>query len=121
MADGSDKPTFDERISAARTRLAANIGALRDRAVRIRKLVSPGTYLDNAWVRVGLGIAVGYALGRRRRPKQLASPGPAQRAKPRSIADDLVIAAVRAAVTSVAGAVVRRAIVRAISDRKPSP
>ena len=115
MADGPDKPTLDERIAAARTRLAANIGALRDRADRIRKLVTPGTYLDNAWVRVGLGIAIGYAIGRRRRPKRLASGAP--RAKPRSIGDELVIAAVRAAVTSVAGAVVRRAIVRATAKK----
>jgi hypothetical protein len=74
VADGSP---IDERIAAARARLAGNLGALQDRLTRVRKLVSPATYLDNAWVNVGLGIAIGYVVGRRpRRPKLLASGPP---------------------------------------------
>jgi hypothetical protein len=100
-----------ERIAAARARLAANLGALNERFTRVRKLVSPATYLDNAWVNLGLGIAIGYAAGRGPRRKRLSS-GPPAVAPSRSVGDELVKAVVRAVVSGIAGALIRRALAR---------
>ena len=109
----ADRSPIDERIAAARARLAANLGALNERFSRVRKLVSPATYLDNAWVNLGLGIAIGYAIGRRpRRRKRLSSGPPPAIAPSRSVGDELVKAVVRAAVSGIAGALIRRALAR---------
>ena len=106
----ADESPIDERIAAARARLAANLGALNDRFARVRKLVTPATYLDNAWVNLGVGLAMGYVVGRPRR-KRLAS-GPPAAAPSRSIADEVVRSVVRAAVTGIVGALIRRALAR---------
>ncbi len=34
---------------------------------RAKAAMAPGTLLKNPWVRIGLGFAIGYALGSRRR------------------------------------------------------
>jgi hypothetical protein len=108
----AERTSIDERIAAARARLAANLGALNERFARVRKLVSPATYLDNAWVNLGLGIAIGYVVGRRPRRKRLSSGGRPAPAPSRSIGDELLKAAVRAAVSGIAGALIRRALAR---------
>lgn len=98
------------RIARARARLAANLGELQQRLTHARKLVSPRTYLANPWLKVGLGVAVGYLVGRRRPRKRLASPDPDPPIKP-----DLVHAALRATATYVASALLKRAVARLMS------
>ena len=95
----------EDRISRARARLAANLGELQQRVTRARKLVSPQTYLASPWFRVGLGVAVGYLVGRRR-PRRLLASGDATA----PIAHGLIRAALRATVMSAAGALIERAI-----------
>lgn len=106
----TDQP--DARIERARARLAANLGELQQRITRARNLVSPRTYLASPWLKVGLGLAAGYFLGRRHARKQLPS-GDAPAPVPES--GGLISAALRAAVMSAAGALIERAVARALA------
>jgi len=96
---------IDARISQLRARLAANVGELQQRVTRARTLMSPRTYLGNPWVQLGLGMAVGYLAGRRRKPKLLgdgtANPG---------AVESLVHAALRSTVMTLAASMIQRAI-----------
>jgi hypothetical protein len=111
-------PGIDARIAEVRSRLAANLGELHDRVNRARRLMSPRTYLDNPWIRLGLGVAAGYLVGRRRKPKLLtAGDGEVVAAA----AETLVHAALRSTVMTLAAAVIERAIGQATrSDDEPA-
>jgi len=95
---------IDARIAELRARLAANVGELQQRVTRARTLLSPRTYLDNPWVRLGLGAAVGYLAGRRRKPRLLTDGG----ASPGS--ESLVHAVLRSTVMTLAASMIQRAI-----------
>jgi hypothetical protein len=108
---------IDARIAEVRSRLAANLGELHDRVNRARRLMSPRTYLDNPWVRLGLGVAAGYLVGRRRKPKLLTA-GDGQVVA--GTAETLVHAALRSTVMTLAAAVIERAIRHAARPDDPA-
>ena len=62
----ADHPGLDAQISETRARLEANLTELRDRARHTRAVLSPSTYLENVWLMVGVGVAIGYLFGRPR-------------------------------------------------------
>jgi hypothetical protein len=109
----AEHPAIDARIAEVRSRLAANLGELHDRVNRARRLMSPRTYLDNPWVRLGLGVAAGYLVGSRRKPKLLTA-GDGHVVV--GAAESLVHAALRSTVMTIAAAVIQRAIGNATSD-----
>jgi hypothetical protein len=100
-----DQVSLDRRLDALRARLAVNLGELQRRATHARELISPRTYLENRWVQLGLGLAAGYMLGRRRTPRLLTA-GSASSAAP----ETLVHALLRSTVMTLATAAIRRAI-----------
>jgi hypothetical protein len=101
---------LDARIAELRARLAANLGELQHRVTRVRRLMSPRSYLENTWAQVGIGVAIGYLAGRRRGPKQLTS------GHARDNVESLVHAALRSAVMALAASVIQRALGSAKSD-----
>jgi len=106
----ASEPSIDRRIAVVRSRLAVDLGELRRRVGRVSDLLSPATYLRNPWVQLGVGLAVGYAVGRSR--PRLA--GTTQAPRPR---ESLVYVAARAAVTGLVSALIKRATERAIRPR----
>jgi hypothetical protein len=55
----SDSPSFD---------LGAKFDDIKRRAIAAKDAFVPANWWKNPWVKVGLGVAVGYAIGSRRRP-----------------------------------------------------
>jgi hypothetical protein len=100
-----DLTTTADRIVDSRERLALKLVELQRRVTRARTLLSPRTYLDSPWIRVGVGIVVGYLLGR---------VGTRTSADDRDGAHDgIVLAAFRTSMMTLASAVIRRAIIEA--------
>lgn len=114
----AEDPT-NARIIRARARLAANLGELQQRVTRVRNLVSPRAYLASPWLRLGLGVAAGYLIGRRHGRLRLpgaAPPSPAEPARPiASVARGLLHSAVRSVLISAAGALIERAASRILA------
>lgn len=92
------------RIALARRGLSSKLGELQHRAARVRATLSPLSYLASPWVRVGIGLGVGYLLGRRRSspPQQVIEVG--------SPSISLAQMVVRSTVLIVAEAAVRRVV-----------
>jgi hypothetical protein len=101
------------RIALARGNLTAKIGELRQRAERVRTVLSPIRHLANPWLRVAAAAFIGYRLGR---------PGSARAAKVTAAPSDTLFGAiVRASLVVVAQAVVRRIVAEAgIADVRPA-
>ncbi len=55
---------LDVQIAETRARLETNLTELRDRARHARTMMSPRTYLDNPWFRVGVGLLAGFLIVR---------------------------------------------------------
>ncbi len=92
------------RIALARTGIAAKLGELQQRGARVRAALSPRTYLASPWVRMGIGVGIGYVMGRR-----TTSPAtqPVGAASPSTSLSQMVF---RSAVVLIAEAVVRRVL-----------
>jgi hypothetical protein len=112
-------PAIDRRIEEARARLATHLGELQDRVTRAREMISPGTYLRSPWLKLGIGVALGYAVGRRRRPRLLTHGGDPPRAPAPS--SGIVGAAIRTAVTALVGAAIERAVARVMKGPADEP
>jgi hypothetical protein len=100
----SDHAIIAARIADSRERLALKLAELQRRVARARKMFSPGTYLDSPWVRLGVGVVVGYLLGRRRDASSV------DEAPARSSRDGIVLAMLRSSFTTFASAVIRHAV-----------
>jgi len=105
VSNPSNHARIDARIAELRARLAANVGELQHRVTRVRTLMSPRTYLGNPWVRFGLGMAVGYLVGRRRKPALLTDGHASAGA-----AESLIHAALRSTVMTLAASLIQRAL-----------
>ena len=92
---------IDARIAIAREGLIEKLGELRRRGTRARALLRPSRYLDNPWLRLGVGIALGYAIRARRAAHHALPAAPAAR-------EDVVVEIVKTGVVALAKAVVRR-------------
>jgi hypothetical protein len=106
-----DHSSINRRVDALRARLAANLGELQRRVSHARDLASPRTYLENKWVQLGLGLAAGYLMGRRRAPRLLTDGSDA-----RNEPETLVHAVLRSAVMTLAASAIRRAMSGATND-----
>ena len=60
----SDQST--RKIEDLRTDLTDKLGELHRRARHARAVLSPSTYWKNPWIRLGIGVAIGFALRGRR-------------------------------------------------------
>jgi tetrahydromethanopterin S-methyltransferase subunit B len=54
----------DDRIEHAKRGLEEKLSELQRRVDHTREVLSPSRYLNNGWVRLGMGIAGGYMAGR---------------------------------------------------------
>lgn len=73
--------------------MVQKLGELRRRGARAKQLLSPSRYLDNPWVRLGAGVAVGFTLGLLRRgggPPQHLLAGEVAPAAPRPVVGSLL-------------------------------
>ena len=95
-------------IDELRGNLTEKLGELHRRATRARVVLSPSTYWDNLWVRVGIGVAIGYAMRRR--------PGTAV---PNH--ESLVHAIVRAGLSAAASGLVIRALAAPATSKAAEP
>lgn len=93
------------RIALARSGIADKLGELQQRGARVRAALSPLTYLANPWLRIGIGIGVGYLLGSRRR--STARPQVLEVGAPSMSLSQMVV---RSTVLIVAEAAVRRVV-----------
>lgn len=59
MSEGASQAEVD----ALRANLDEKLAELKRRAVHAKEVLTPATYLQNPWVRVGIAAAVGFALG----------------------------------------------------------
>ena len=58
----------------------STLDALHHRITQVRSLVSPRTYADNPWIRLGAALVVGFELGRRAQASAAArAPGPPEK------------------------------------------
>jgi ElaB/YqjD/DUF883 family membrane-anchored ribosome-binding protein len=55
-------------LAELRDSVTAKLGELHRRATQARIALSPSNYLRQPWLRIGLGVAIGYAIGRRAFP-----------------------------------------------------
>jgi hypothetical protein len=55
------------QIEELRASLGDKLAEIQRRAVHAKHLLTPSTYWSNPWVRLGIGVAIGYAFGSRRR------------------------------------------------------
>ncbi|MDB4963554.1 MAG: hypothetical protein JWP01_3553 [Myxococcales bacterium] len=62
----SDIPSTP-KIEELRSRIGDKLAEIQRRAAHAKELVTPSTYWNNPWVRLGLGVVIGYAFGSRRR------------------------------------------------------
>ena len=65
--DRTPDRTHDRTIDELRISLADKLGELHRRASHAKLALSPATYWHNPWVRLGIGVAIGFAVGHRRR------------------------------------------------------
>jgi len=96
-------PDDDHKIELARRGLTDKLDELRRRAKLIRTRLSPSTYWNMPILRFGVGLAAGYALGRR--PTSVATVE-----HPRS--PSILHAVVRAGLAAATASLVRRALDR---------
>jgi hypothetical protein len=82
----------NQKIDDLRHDLAEKLGELHRRAVHTKQVLSPSTYWNNSWIRLGIGAAVGFALGSYRRGAARTHEG---------LVHSIVRAGLGAAVTSV--------------------
>lgn len=68
-----DKQQTAEKIDSLKGGLGAKLDELQRRAIAAKEAISPGNWWKNQWVRVGIGVAVGYAIGSRPRGAAAAS------------------------------------------------
>lgn len=59
MSEGASQAEVD----ALRANLDEKLAELKRRAVHAKEVLTPATYLQSPWVRVGIAAAVGFALG----------------------------------------------------------
>ncbi|MEO8846332.1 MAG: hypothetical protein ABI591_26940 [Kofleriaceae bacterium] len=59
MSEGASQAEVD----ALRANLDEKLAELKRRAVHVKEVLTPATYLESPWVRVGIAAAVGFALG----------------------------------------------------------
>lgn len=55
------------QIDQLRVDLGEKLDELHRRAAHAKQLLSPAHHWHNPWVRLGIGVAIGFALGSRRR------------------------------------------------------
>jgi hypothetical protein len=65
-------PETTHELDELRDNVTAKLGELHRRATQVRVALSPSSYWRQPWLRLGLGIAIGYAIGRR---ASATSPG----------------------------------------------
>jgi hypothetical protein len=58
-----------QRIEELRTNLSEKLGELHRRAKHTKEILSPSTYWQNPWVRVGIGFALGWFVARALAPR----------------------------------------------------
>lgn len=57
---------IDARIADARGNLTARLTELERRVDHVKENLDPRTWVDSPWLRLGITVAIGYALGRSR-------------------------------------------------------
>lgn len=65
-ANDPTEAAIDARIADARGRLAARLSELDNRVEHVKENFDPRTWVDSPWLRLGIAVAIGYALGRSR-------------------------------------------------------
>src|SRR3954471_14961141 len=92
----SDAET-NRHIDELRGNLTEKLGELHRRATHVKLALSPSTYWNNPWIRIGIGAAIGFALVDRRPAAARTHEG-------------LVHAIVRAGLCAAASALVARSL-----------
>ena len=59
--------TSNARIEELRSSIGDKLAEIQRRAAHAKDLLTPSTYWNNPWVRLGIGVVIGYAFGSRRR------------------------------------------------------
>lgn len=69
MSDLEARQKIDKirQIDQLRGDLGEKLDELHRRAAHAKELLSPAHYWHNPWVRLGIGVAIGFTLGSRRR------------------------------------------------------
>jgi hypothetical protein len=62
------------RVATSERGLVDKLRELQRRARVAKTMLTPSTYLDNPWVRLGLAATVGYLVGRGRSEAQVMGP-----------------------------------------------
>lgn len=106
----ADHAATEARIAQARERLASKLTELQTRVTHVKSIVSPRTYLENPWVQLGIGAAVGFFLGGRVPPSHRLMPGPSEPGAAPTRERGIFGSAVRGAIISIATSVLRRAV-----------
>jgi hypothetical protein len=55
--------TVQADVDVLRANLDEKLAELKRRAVHAKEVLTPATYLQNPWVRIGIAAAVGFAIG----------------------------------------------------------
>jgi hypothetical protein len=96
-------PETTHELDELRDNVTAKLGELHRRATHARLALSPSSYWRQPWLRLGLGVALGYAIGRRA-TTTLGTPGtPAAH-------ETIVHAVLRAGLAAAAAVLVTRAL-----------
>lgn len=53
----------ERSVDELRDSLTEKLGELHRRAVHAKQVVTPATYLDNPWTKVGLALVTGFVVG----------------------------------------------------------
>lgn len=65
-------PPQPKSVDELREALNAKLGELHRRAVHVKEVVTPATYVANPWLRIGLGLVAGAVVGDQARRGGLA-------------------------------------------------
>jgi hypothetical protein len=96
QANMSDAET-NHHIDELHNNLTEKLGELHRRAAHAKRVLSPSTYWNNPWIRLGIGAAIGFAIADRRPAAARTHEG-------------LVHAVVRAGLCAAASALVARSL-----------
>jgi hypothetical protein len=99
--------TTELQLYEARARLGARLSELQRRATHAQALASPKHVLASPWVRIGLGVAAGYLLGRLRTPPAAPRPG---------APEGILKAVVRTSLLTLASSAIRAAFAATQAD-----
>jgi hypothetical protein len=67
--------TSTPKIEQLRSSLGDKIAEIQRRASHAKEMLTPAHYWRNPWVRLGLGVIIGYAFGSRRRDGDASHEG----------------------------------------------